>query len=62
MRESTPPKFQPDFRHSLVNMPTNFEQFDSGLLRYDSIIKTSMTKFALEHLLWMILMPNFGDI
>jgi hypothetical protein len=58
-RESTPTKLQSDFRHSLVNIPTNFERFHSELLRYDSVVKTSMTKFALEDLLWMILMPKF---
>jgi hypothetical protein len=39
-------------------MPTNFERFDSGLQSYGSVVKTSMTKFALESLLWMILMPK----
>jgi hypothetical protein len=44
-------------RHSLVNMSINFEQFNSGLQRYGSVIKISMMKFALKDLLHMILMP-----
>jgi hypothetical protein len=40
-------------------MATNFERFRSGLLRYGLVVKTLMTKFALEDLLWMYLMTKF---
>jgi hypothetical protein len=45
-----------DCRHSLINMLINFKQFNSGLQRYGSIVKTSMMKFAPEDVLWMIVM------
>jgi hypothetical protein len=48
-----------DCRHSLVNMLINFEQFDFGLQRHDSVVKTSMMKFTPKDLLCMILMPKF---
>jgi hypothetical protein len=44
-----------DFRHSLVNMFINFEQFDSGLPRHGSVVETCMMKFAPEELRLMIL-------
>jgi hypothetical protein len=58
-RKLTLTKLYPEIRHSLINITANFERFDSGLLSYDSVVKISMTKFSLEDLLWMILMPKF---
>jgi hypothetical protein len=52
-------KLQPDCRHSLLNIPINVEQSNSGLQRYGAVVKTSMMKFAAEDLLWMILMAKF---
>jgi hypothetical protein len=43
----------------LLSMHTNLELFDSGLVRCGSVIKTSMTKFALERLLSMVSIPTF---
>jgi hypothetical protein len=42
---------QTDYRYSLMNMLINFEQFISGLQKYDSIVKISIMKFASEDLL-----------
>jgi hypothetical protein len=41
---------QLDCRHSLLNMLINFEQSNSGLQRYGSVVKTCMMKFASEDL------------
>jgi hypothetical protein len=56
--ESMPMKLCTDFMQSSVNMFLHFERCDSGLERYGSIVKTSMMKFALGDLLWMIFMPK----
>jgi hypothetical protein len=42
---------QTGYRHSLVNMLLNFGQFNSGLQRDGSVVKTSMMKFVPEDLL-----------
>jgi hypothetical protein len=52
-------RLQAGCRHSLANMLINFEWFNSGLLRYDSVVKTFMMKLAPEDLLLMILMQKF---
>jgi hypothetical protein len=44
-----------DFRHNVLNIFMHFEQFNSGLQRYGSIVKTSMMKFAPEDFLSMTL-------
>jgi hypothetical protein len=46
----------------LVNTLVHFEWFGSGFQRYGSVDKSSMMKFALEDLRWMILMPKFWYI
>jgi hypothetical protein len=50
---------QTDCRHILVNMLFNFERSNSGLQRHGSVVKISMMKYAPEHPLSMILMPQF---
>jgi hypothetical protein len=52
-------RLQTDFRHNLLNMLINFEQFNSGLQRYGSVVKTCMMTFAPEDLRLMILMRKF---
>jgi hypothetical protein len=52
-------RLQTDFRHSLVNMLINIEQFDSGLQRHGSIVKTCIMKFASEDFHLMMLTGKF---
>jgi hypothetical protein len=52
-------RLQTDFGYSLLNMLINFERFNSGLERHGSVVKISTMTFALEDILWMIMMPKF---
>jgi hypothetical protein len=52
-------RLQTGCRYSLVNMLINFERFNPGLQKYDSVAETSIIKFALEDILWMISMLKF---
>jgi hypothetical protein len=59
MRDPMLPTLQTDCRHSLMNIFINFEQFNSGLQRYGSVVKTFVMKFTPEDFLSMILVPKF---
>jgi hypothetical protein len=47
----TTDRLQTDCKHNFVNMLIKFERFNSGLQKYDSVVKIFMMRFTMEDLL-----------